>query len=78
VVVPVDEKLIGERRRELKRQGMSQAELAAELGINQTAVSDYVTGEARIHAAMLATLARVLRTSADELLGLSSARTARG
>jgi transcriptional regulator with XRE-family HTH domain len=62
VVVPVDEKLIGERRRELKRQGMSQAELAAELGINQTAVSDYVTGEARIHAAMLATLARVLRT----------------
>jgi transcriptional regulator with XRE-family HTH domain len=79
VVVPVDEKVIGARLREWrKRQGMSQAELAAELGINQTAVSDYETGEARIHAAMLAALARVLRTSADELLGLSSARTARG
>src|SRR5574338_377341 len=77
VEVPVDEKVIGERLRELrKRQGMSQAELAAELGINQTAVSDYETGEARIHAAMLAALARVLRTSADEILGLSSARTA--
>jgi transcriptional regulator with XRE-family HTH domain len=74
----VDEKVIGERIRELrKRQGMSQAELAAELGINQTAVSDYETGAARIHAAMLAALARVLRTSADEILGLSSARTAR-
>jgi transcriptional regulator with XRE-family HTH domain len=79
VVVPVDEKVLGARLRELrKRQGMSQAELAAELGLNQTAVSDYETGEARIHAAMLAALARVLRTSADELLGLSSARTARG
>lgn len=78
VEVPVDEKVIGERLRELrKRQGMSQAELAAELGINQTAVSDYETGAARIHAAMLAALARVLRTSADEILGLSSARTAR-
>ena len=78
VAVPVDEKAIGERIRELrKRQGMSQAELAAELGVNQTAVSDYETGEARIHAAMLAALARVLRTSADEILGLASARTAR-
>lgn len=75
---PVDEKAIGARLRELrKRQGMSQAELAAELGVNQTAVSDYETGEARIHAAMLAALARILRTSADEILGLSSARTAR-
>ena len=79
VEVPVDEKVIGERIRELrKRQGMSQAELATELGVNQTAVSDYETGPARIHAAMLAALARVLRSSADEILGLSSARTARG
>lgn len=78
VAVPVDEKVIGERIRELrKRQGMSQAELAAELGVNQTAVSDYETGAARIHAAMLAALARVLRVSADEILGLSAARTAR-
>jgi transcriptional regulator with XRE-family HTH domain len=57
---------------------MPQAELAAKLGVNQTAVSDYETGEARIHAAMLAAPARVLRASADEILGLSSARTARG
>jgi hypothetical protein len=35
-------------------------------------------GAARIHAARLAALARVLRVSADELLGLAPARTARG
>jgi hypothetical protein len=43
----------------------------------QIAVSDHETGAARIHAAMLAALARVLRSSTDEILGLSSARTAR-
>lgn len=40
VEVPVDEKVIGERIRELRKRPMSQAELAAELGIDQTAVSD--------------------------------------
>jgi transcriptional regulator with XRE-family HTH domain len=74
-LVPVDEQAIGQRIRELRRrQGMSQAELAAELGINQSAVSDYETGQARIHAAMLAGLARILQVSADEVLGLSPAR----
>jgi transcriptional regulator with XRE-family HTH domain len=70
-VVPVDDKAIGRRIRDLrKRQGMTQIELAAELGINQSAVSDYEKGEVRIHAAMLAGLARVLKSSADEMLGL--------
>ena len=74
-VVPVDEKTIGRRIRDLrKRQGMTQIELAAELGINQSAVSDYEKGEVRIHAAMLAGLARVLKSSADEILGLEKAK----
>ena len=74
-VVPVDEKAIGRRIRDLrKRQGMTQIELAAELGINQSAVSDYEKGEVRIHAAMLAGLARVLKSSADEILGLEKAK----
>jgi transcriptional regulator with XRE-family HTH domain len=73
--VPVDEKAIGRRIRDLrKRQGMTQIELAAELGINQSAVSDYEKGEVRIHAAMLAGLAKVLRASADEILGLKKVR----
>jgi transcriptional regulator with XRE-family HTH domain len=53
---------------------MTQIELAAELRINQSAVSDYEEGEVRIHAAMLAGLARVLKSSADEILGLEKAR----
>jgi transcriptional regulator with XRE-family HTH domain len=74
-VVPIDEKAIGRRIRDLrKRQGMTQIELAAELGINQSAVSDYEKGEVRIHAAMLAGLARVLMSSADENLGLEKAK----
>ena len=78
-VVPIDETAIGARIRELrKHQGMSQAELAAELGIKQSAVSDYETGQVRIHAGLLAALAHALHASADELLGRTPARTARG
>src|SRR5687767_11509395 len=74
-VAPVDEKAIGKRLRDLrKRQGMGQAELAAEIGVNQTAVSDYEKGEVRIHAAMLAALAKALKSSADEILGLKAAK----
>ena len=74
-VAPVDEKAIGKKIRELrKRQGMTQGELAAELGINQSAVSDYEKGEVRIHAAMLAALAKVLKSSADEILGLEKTK----
>ena len=70
-VSPADEKAIGKRVRDLrKQQGMTQAELAQELGINQSAVSDYEKGVVRIHAAMLAAMASALKTSADEILGL--------
>jgi transcriptional regulator with XRE-family HTH domain len=74
-IAPVDEKAIGKRIRDLrKRQGMTQAELATELGVNQSAVSDYEKGEVRIHAAMLAGLAKALKASADEILGLEKAK----
>jgi len=74
--VPIDEKAIGKRIRQLRnRQGMTQAELAVELGINQSAVSDYEKGEVRIHAAMLGGLAKVLKASADEILGLEKTKS---
>lgn len=64
LVVPVDEKAIGARIRELrKRQGMTQGELAIELGINQSAASDHEKGIVRIHAAMLAGLCKALKAS---------------
>lgn len=72
---PVDEKAIGTRIRELrKRQGMTQGELAVELGINQSAVSDYEKGVVRIHAAMLAGLCKALKASADQILGLEKSK----
>jgi transcriptional regulator with XRE-family HTH domain len=49
---------------------MTQTELAAELGITQSAVSDYEKGAVRIHAVLVAALAKALRASADEILGL--------
>lgn len=76
-VARVDEKAVGKRLRELrKRQGMTQAELAAELGVNQTAVSDYEKGAVRIHAGMLGALASILKASADEILGLEKGKHA--
>lgn len=72
---PVDERAIGARIRDLrKRQGMTQGELAAELGINQSAVSDYEKGVVRIHAAMLAGLCKALKASADQILGIDKAK----
>lgn len=44
------------------------------ISLEQSAVSDYEKGEVRIHAAMLAGLARALKASADALLGLEKAK----
>jgi transcriptional regulator with XRE-family HTH domain len=69
-IAPVDEKTIGARIRAFRLQrGMTQVELAAELGITQSAVSDYEKGAVRVHAALVAALAKALRASADEILG---------
>lgn len=68
---PVDERAIGKRLRELRLQrGMTQSEVADELGINQSAVSDYEKGVVRMHAALVAGFARIFKVTADQLLGL--------
>ncbi len=45
-------------------------ELAEHLGVAQPVVSDYERGELRLHGQAIVELTRVLRVSADELLGL--------
>ena len=68
---PVDEKTIGKRLREIrKRRGLTQAEVAGQLGLDQTLVSNYERGAARLHGALVAGFAKALRVSSDELLGL--------
>jgi transcriptional regulator with XRE-family HTH domain len=68
---PVDEQTIARRLRELrKHRGLTQVELAEKVGIDQTLLSTYERGTVRIHGAMVAALAKALRTTTDELLGL--------
>lgn len=53
-----------------KERGLSQAELAAKLGVSQPNVSGYERGESKPGFDVLYDLARVLGVSSDELLGL--------
>lgn len=73
---PVSEKTIGSRLKDLrKKRGMTQLEVAQELGVNQNLISLYEQGEVRIHAGLLAGLAKVLNASSDEILGLKEQAT---
>ncbi len=68
-VPPVDEKTIARKLREVRlRRGMTQVEMAQKLGISQSLYSEYERAELRLHAGLVAGLAKVLRSSADELL----------
>jgi len=53
---------------------MTQAEVATHLGIDQTLVSNYERGAARLHGALLAGFAKALRISSDVILGLKDPR----
>jgi len=72
---PISEKAIGERLRQLRlRRGLTQVEVAEKLGIDQTLVSDYELGVVRLHGALIVGFAKVLKASADEILGLERSR----
>lgn len=69
-LAPIDEKQIGQRLKELRqRRGVTQVELAQELGITQGVVSEYERGEVRLHAVLLAAFAKALKTSPNRILG---------
>jgi len=53
-----------------KDRGITQVELARELGLPQQTVSDYERGRLRLHDELLIKLAGILRVSTDELLGV--------
>jgi transcriptional regulator with XRE-family HTH domain len=65
--------VIGERLARLRQErGISQQELAKQLGIAQPNVSDYERGIMRLHGELIVKLTEILSVSADELLGLSN------
>lgn len=53
-----------------KERGYTQVELADQLGTTQAIVSDYERGKLRPHPEMIVRLAKALRVSTDELLGV--------
>jgi transcriptional regulator with XRE-family HTH domain len=64
---------ITQRRKAL---GLTQTDLAQQLGIAQQTMAHYEGGTARIAVAMLPTVARVLRVSIEELIGTPATRGA--
>jgi transcriptional regulator with XRE-family HTH domain len=60
-----------------KDHGLTQQQLADELGVAQQTLAHYEVGRARLPASMLPTLARLLTLSMDELMGLPAVAAAR-
>ncbi len=66
---------LGARVAQLRKdQGLTQAQLAERLGIAQQTLAHYEVGRLRIAASMLPTLAQMLGTSVEELIGQAPAR----
>lgn len=55
-----------------KSKGLTQIDLAEEIGITQTLVSDYETGRSVLSSEMLIRFALALKINTDILLGLNS------
>ena len=66
---------LGRRIAALRRErGYTQTEIADQVGAIQVIVSNYERGKLRPHPDMIVRLAKALRVSADELLGVQPAR----
>jgi transcriptional regulator with XRE-family HTH domain len=64
-------KEFGARLRAIRTdRGLTQVELAEQVGVIQVIISDYERGVLRPYHDMIARFARTLKVSADELLGL--------
>jgi transcriptional regulator with XRE-family HTH domain len=71
-------KAIAERLAALRKdRGVTQIEIAELLGVSQPVYSGYERGELRIHGELLVKLARILKVSADEILGLAESPPSR-
>ncbi len=64
-------KAIAERLAKVRKDcGITQAELAKKLKTTQSVISRYESGEMRIHAELLLTLAKLFGVSPNDLLGV--------
>lgn len=69
----LDSSIIGKKIAEYrKRAGLTQTELAHQIGISQSLLSHYESGRLKVSAEILGHLAIVLQVSSDKLLGIST------
>ena len=63
---------IGERLALLRKErGITQVELASQLGVPQANISRYEHAQLRLHGSLIVQAAQILGVTADELLGLT-------
>jgi transcriptional regulator with XRE-family HTH domain len=68
---------LGERLARLRKEkGITQIELAERLGVSQPLVSEWERDGLRLNSEVIVALNLILGVSADDLLGLSSKKTA--
>jgi transcriptional regulator with XRE-family HTH domain len=58
-----------------KRRGITQVQLAQIIGIGQTLISSYEVGRITLSAEMLFRLAKALKVSSDEILGVGNGKS---
>ena len=78
-VAAVDEKTIAKRLQDTRKaRGLTQVEIAQQVGIPQTLLSEYERGTVRLHAGIVVALAKTLHVSTDELLGVKHIKAGNG
>lgn len=60
-----------------KARGISQATVAESLGLTQVLISNYESGERRLHADLIVAFAKFYGVPADDLLGIEAVRKRR-
>lgn len=69
------QRTIGKRLMELRKErGITQIEMAKLLNVAQSVISDYETGNFRLHGDLIVRITKILKISADVLLGLDKTR----
>jgi transcriptional regulator with XRE-family HTH domain len=58
-------------------RGIKQMELAESVDVQQSVLSEAERGDVRLHGALLVRLAKALKVSADEILGLKETKPER-
>ncbi len=71
--INLGDETFGQRLARIRKQrGLTQSELAAQMGLVQALISEYERDKIRAHHEMVARFAVALEVSSDELLGINA------